>query len=47
LGQGKYGLDLGLNVYGLLICTCGFLIGAAVQWQASFGSPSQPQALPK
>jgi Na+/proline symporter len=47
LGQGKYGLDLGLNVYGLLICTCGFLIGAVVQRQDSFGSSSQPQALPK
>ncbi len=31
LGQGKYALDLGLNVYGLLICTSGFLAGALVR----------------
>jgi solute:Na+ symporter, SSS family len=31
LGQGKYALDLGLNVYGLLICTCGFLAGALLR----------------
>ncbi|MBK5650121.1 MAG: hypothetical protein I4N50_00710, partial [Rhizobium sp.] len=31
LGEGKYALDLGINVYGLLICTCGFLAGALVQ----------------
>lgn len=31
LGQGKYALDFGLNVYGLLICTCGFLVGAVVR----------------
>lgn len=31
LGQGKYALDLGLNVYGLLICTCGFLAGAVAR----------------
>ena len=47
LGQGKYGLDLGLNVYGLLICTCGFLIGAVVQRQDSLASSSGPHALPK
>ncbi|MGE0521654.1 MAG: hypothetical protein AB7O60_01295 [Variibacter sp.] len=28
LGDGKYALDLGLNTYGLLLCTSGFLIGA-------------------
>lgn len=31
LGHGKYSLDLGLNVYGLVICTCGFLAGALAQ----------------
>lgn len=31
LGQGKYALDLGLNLYGLLICTLGFLVGALVR----------------
>ena len=30
LGAGKYALDLGINVYGLLICTIGFLAGALV-----------------
>jgi Na+/proline symporter len=47
LGQGKYALDLGLNVYGLLICTCGFLIGPILQRQNSFGSSSYRPALPK
>lgn len=32
LGNGKYALDLGLNAYGLLICTSGFLIGAALSF---------------
>ena len=30
LGSGKFSLDLGLNVYGLLICTAGFLIGVLI-----------------
>jgi SSS family solute:Na+ symporter len=30
IGQGKYALDLGLNLYGLLICTFGFIAGALV-----------------
>ncbi|NER80727.1 MAG: Na+/proline symporter [Leptolyngbya sp. SIO1D8] len=28
LGGGKYAIDLGVNVYGLLLCTLGYLIGA-------------------
>ncbi|MGE3809539.1 MAG: Na+/proline symporter, partial [Gemmataceae bacterium] len=28
LGQGSYARDLGLNVYGLCLCTAGFLLGA-------------------
>lgn len=28
LGTGKYALDLGLNVWGLAICTAGYLLGA-------------------
>jgi hypothetical protein len=28
LGTGKYALDLGLNVYGLALCTIGYLLGA-------------------
>jgi len=30
IGSGKYALDLGVNIYGLLICVSGYLIGAAV-----------------
>lgn len=30
LGTGKYALDLGINIYGLLICTIGFLIAAVL-----------------
>lgn len=27
IGTGKYALDLGINVYGLILCTLGFLLG--------------------
>lgn len=30
IGGGKYALDLGVNVYGLIICVAGYLLGAAV-----------------
>jgi solute:Na+ symporter, SSS family len=30
LGSGKYADDLGVNVYGLGLCTAGYLIGAAI-----------------
>ena len=30
MGSGKYSLDLGLNVFGLLICCMGYLIGASI-----------------
>jgi solute:Na+ symporter, SSS family len=30
LGIGKYAVDLGVNVWGLLICTAGYLAGAAL-----------------
>jgi SSS family solute:Na+ symporter len=30
IGGGKYALDLGVNVYGLLLCTIGYLLGAAL-----------------
>jgi Na+/proline symporter len=30
LGTGKYAVDLGVNVWGLLICTGGYLLGAAL-----------------
>ena len=28
LGAGRYAIDLGVNVYGLILCTAGYLIGA-------------------
>ncbi|MEM8809847.1 MAG: Na+/proline symporter [Cyanobacteria bacterium P01_G01_bin.38] len=31
IGGGKYALDLGINVYGLMLCTAGFLLGAALR----------------
>ncbi|MEM6599680.1 MAG: Na+/proline symporter, partial [Cyanobacteria bacterium P01_C01_bin.69] len=30
IGSGKYALDLGVNIYGLLICVAGYLIGAVL-----------------
>lgn len=30
LGVGKYALDLGVNVYGLVLCTLGYVVGAVV-----------------
>ena len=47
LGQGKYALDLGLNVYGLLVCTCGYLVGAVLQRERGFGTSSYRPVLPK
>ncbi|TCS63445.1 SLC5/6 family protein [Varunaivibrio sulfuroxidans] len=35
LGQGKYALDLGVNAYGLLLCTAGFVAGALVARQTA------------
>lgn len=31
LGSGKYAIDLGVNVYGILLCTAGFLLGVSRQ----------------
>ncbi len=31
LGSGKYALDLGLNVWGLLLCVAGYLLGAVLR----------------
>lgn len=42
LGSGKYAVDLGVNVYGLLLCSIGYLIGA---WISSWGAKSS-KALP-
>ena len=30
IGGGKYALDLGINVYGLMLCVAGYLLGALV-----------------
>ena len=30
IGAGKYADDLGINVYGLIVCTAGYLIGAVI-----------------
>lgn len=35
LGAGKYALDLGLNVWGLLLCIAGYLLGAALAASAA------------
>lgn len=35
LGTGKYALDLGINVYGLLFCCCGYLAGALIARRAA------------
>ncbi|ASC72564.1 hypothetical protein XM38_035220 [Halomicronema hongdechloris C2206] len=34
LGGGKYALDLGVNVYGLLVCTLGYLLGGRPEQRA-------------
>ncbi len=44
LGSGKYAVDLGVNIYGLLLCTAGYLLGA---WLGSFrvkASKALPEA---
>ncbi|TVQ06038.1 MAG: Na+/proline symporter, partial [Leptolyngbya sp. DLM2.Bin27] len=43
LGTGRYAVDLGVNIYGLLLCTAGYLIGA---WLGSF-TPKAAKALPE
>ncbi|MBE9109546.1 Na+/proline symporter [Nodosilinea sp. LEGE 07298] len=35
LGSGKYAVDLGVNIYGLLLCTTGYLLGA---WLGTLGT---------
>jgi len=44
LGQGKYALDLGLNVYGLIFCTGLFLAGALAQQALVARFPSYESA---
>jgi Na+/proline symporter len=43
MGGGKYALDLGLNVYGLLICTAGYLLGA---WLNTMIQPKSLKEVP-
>jgi len=33
LGGGRYAIDLGVNVYGLLLCTAGYIVGATILGQ--------------
>jgi hypothetical protein len=40
LGSGKFALDLGLNVWGLTLCTAGYLVGALLAPRMEVTSPS-------
>lgn len=42
LGGGKYAVDLGVNVYGLLLCTAGYLIGAWIGYLGGQSRHRQP-----
>ncbi len=44
IGSGKYAVDLGVNLYGLLICIGGYLLGAAIQ-QANPEKTTQTRAV--
>ena len=33
IGAGRYAVDLGVNIYGLILCTAGYLIGAAINYK--------------
>ncbi|NEP61190.1 MAG: Na+/proline symporter [Symploca sp. SIO2G7] len=39
IGTGKYAVDLGVNIYGLMLCTAGYLVGAAI----TYGNVRSPQ----
>lgn len=41
IGTGKYAIDLGVNIYGLLLCTLGYLLGAVLTKYVG-GARSQP-----
>ncbi|MFQ4140035.1 Na+/proline symporter [Nodosilinea sp. PGN35] len=43
LGTGRYAVDLGVNIYGLLLCTAGYLLGA---WLGSLRAKTS-KALPE
>ncbi|MEM8639070.1 MAG: Na+/proline symporter [Cyanobacteria bacterium P01_G01_bin.54] len=40
IGTGKYALDLGLNIYGLLFCTGMYCLAAIVSWQLNLVEPA-------
>ena len=40
LGTGKYAVDLGINVFGLLICTIGYLLGAVIEFKVRRAIPA-------
>ena len=40
LGSGKFALDFGLNVWGLLICTAGFVVGLLLESRKRAKSPA-------
>lgn len=42
VGSGRYALDLGVNLYGLLICTIGFLVGVVITGALVRGRPAEP-----
>jgi len=44
LGSGKYAVDLGVNIYGLLLCTAGYLLGTWVGSSRSKASKELPEA---
>ena len=44
IGSGKYADDLGINVYGLLFCTAGYLLGAVLFGRRTSPALSNPSA---
>ncbi|WP_017297928.1 hypothetical protein [Nodosilinea nodulosa] len=44
LGSGKYAIDLGVNIYGLLLCTAGYLLGAWLGRLSANESKGQPES---
>ena len=45
MGSGRYADDLGANVYGLVICTGGYLLGALIEKLRPHKEKSQPRFL--
>ncbi len=40
VGSGKYADDLGVNIFGLVLCTAGYLVGAAIRAVAPRQNPN-------